>query len=133
MSVRKDQHDGLISFGVFHDLDGKKRAPVGCSRSISLGITTFMPGCVRDAFERSRTAFDLVVWLNAAHRLPPEPGGSMGLTVPDAGWVMDNNGPAEALPGEVAKRITDDCLLSDALFPSWLSAGLGPRRNSLRC
>ena len=71
----------------------------------------------RAEFERSRQSFDLVVWVDASGRLPPEPAGSMELTADDAGWIIDNNGPADALGGEVAKlinRITDDWLLSDA-------------------
>lgn len=68
-------------------------------------------------FERSRDAFDLVIWVDASRRLPPESGGSMELTKNDAGWIIDNNGSADALPGEVGKlisKITDDWLLSDA-------------------
>lgn len=71
----------------------------------------------RVEFDLSRDLFDLVVWVDASDRLPPESGGSMELTKDDAGWIIDNNGPADALPSEVAKlvaRITDDWLLSDA-------------------
>lgn len=71
----------------------------------------------RSEFERSEYLFDLVVWVDALDRLPPEPCGSMELTADDAGWTIDNNGPADALPGEVAKliaRIADDWILSDA-------------------
>lgn len=71
----------------------------------------------RAEFERSRPIFDLVVWIDASGRLPPELCGSMELTADDAGWVIDNNGPPEALPGEVGKliaRITDDWMLTDA-------------------
>lgn len=57
----------------------------------------------RAEFEGARDLFDLVVWVDAARRLPPEPGGSMELGAGDADWIVDNNGPAEALPGEVAK------------------------------
>ena len=65
----------------------------------------------RDEFERSRHVFDLVVWVDASRRLPPEPGGSMELSSGDAGWIVDNNGAPDALPGEVGKmlrKITDD-------------------------
>lgn len=71
----------------------------------------------RVEFDLSRPLFDLVVWVDAARRLPPEPSRSMELTADDAGWIIDNNGPADALPGEVAKlitRITDDWVLNDA-------------------
>ena len=71
----------------------------------------------RAEFERSHRLFDLVVWVDASERLPPEPRASMELTADDAGWVIDNNGPQEALPGEVGKlitRITEDWMLSDA-------------------
>jgi len=57
----------------------------------------------RAEFERSRGLFDLVVWVDASRRLPPEPGGSMELTAGDADWILDNNGSAEALPGEVGR------------------------------
>lgn len=57
----------------------------------------------RDEFERSRGLFDLVVWVDASRRLPPEPAGSMELTADDADWIVDNNGAEGALPGEVAK------------------------------
>lgn len=71
----------------------------------------------RAEFEKSRHVFDLVVWVDASRRLPPEPGGSMELSALDAGWVINNNGAQEDLPGEVGKliaRITDDWMLSDA-------------------
>lgn len=71
----------------------------------------------RAEFERSRQSFDLVIWVDASHRLPPEPAGSMELIADDAGWIIDNNGPPEALPGEVAKlinRITDGWMMADA-------------------
>lgn len=71
----------------------------------------------RDEFERSAHCFDLVIWVDASDRLPPEPEGSMQLVAADAGWIIDNNGPEAALPGEVAKlidRIMDDWALSDA-------------------
>lgn len=71
----------------------------------------------RAEFERSRGFFDLVVWVDASRRLPPEPAGSMELTAADADWIIDNNGPAESLPGEIAKlaaEINDRLILSDA-------------------
>lgn len=57
----------------------------------------------RAELEGSRDLFDLVVWVDASDRLPPEPGGSMELGTGDADLTVDNNGPATALPGEVAK------------------------------
>jgi len=71
----------------------------------------------RAEFERSRALFDLVVWVDASDRLPPEPGGSMELCAGDADWVIDNNGAADALPGEVAAliaEIRERLMLSDA-------------------
>jgi hypothetical protein len=59
----------------------------------------------RAEFDRARRLFDLVVWVDASRRLPPEPGGSMELTAADADLVIDNNGAADALPGEVAKFV----------------------------
>jgi hypothetical protein len=72
---------------------------------------------LRTEFERAADLFDLVIWVDAHKRLDPEPRSSMELTADDAGWVIDNNGPADALPGEVARlitRITDDWLMADA-------------------
>jgi hypothetical protein len=71
----------------------------------------------RAEFEKSRGLFDLVVWVDASHRLPPEPGGSIELRASDADWVVDNNGPPQALPGEVAKlkdEISERLMLADA-------------------
>lgn len=61
----------------------------------------------RAEFERARDEFDLVVWVDASDRLPPEPAGSMELTRADAGFVLDNNGPVSALPGEVRRLMVD--------------------------
>ncbi|KJZ23279.1 hypothetical protein [Tritonibacter mobilis] len=65
----------------------------------------------------SRHLFDLVVWVDAMRRLPPEPSSSMELNATDADWIVDNNGPLEALPGEIAKlakEISDRHTLADA-------------------
>lgn len=70
-----------------------------------------------DEFQRSHHLFDLVVWVEASKRLQPEPAGSMELTAEAADWVVDNNGPKDALPGEVAKlvsELTDRLMLADA-------------------
>jgi hypothetical protein len=61
----------------------------------------------RDEFERSRRVFDLVVWVDASRRLPLEPGGSMELSADDADWIIDNNGPVESLPDEVADFVDE--------------------------
>ena len=71
----------------------------------------------RDELDRSRGLFDLVVWVDASRRLPPEPDSSMELTADDADWTIDNNGPEADLPGEVARlvgEITDRLMLADA-------------------
>lgn len=71
----------------------------------------------RDEFERSRHLFDLVIWVDASDRLPPEPPGSMQLTAADADWVIDNNGPEDALQGAVsrlASEIKGRLILADA-------------------
>ncbi|MCG7628967.1 hypothetical protein MHM88_14240 [Epibacterium sp. MM17-32] len=57
----------------------------------------------REEFEREQHLFDLVVWVDASLRLPPEPDTSNDLKASDAGYILDNNGPPEALPGEVDK------------------------------
>ncbi|MBQ4824361.1 hypothetical protein J4729_07335 [Leisingera sp. HS039] len=61
----------------------------------------------RDEFERSRHLFDLVIWVDAADRLQPEPPGSMELTAADADWIVDNNGPEAALSGGVARLASE--------------------------
>ncbi|NKX75779.1 hypothetical protein HGG73_16675 [Rhodobacteraceae bacterium R_SAG3] len=66
----------------------------------------------------SRHLFDLVVWVDAMRRLPPEPSSSMELNATDADWIVDNNGPLEALPGEIArlaKEISDRHTLANAV------------------
>lgn len=66
---------------------------------------------------RSRSLFDLVIWVDASRRLPPEPGSSMELSAADADLIIDNNGPEEALPGEVGKaaaKINEHLILADA-------------------
>lgn len=71
----------------------------------------------RAELDRSRHLFDLVVWVDASKRLPPERRGSMELSADDADWIIDNNGPADALPGEIAKltaEINDRLILADA-------------------
>lgn len=71
----------------------------------------------RAEFERSRALFDLVVWVDASRRLPPEPGGSMELSASDAGWIIDNNGSPDNLPREIARlaaEIERRLILSDA-------------------
>jgi len=71
----------------------------------------------RDEFERSRHVFDLVVWVDTSRRLPLEPCGSMELVADDADYVIDNNGPIDALPGRVGAlvaSINDRLILSDA-------------------
>lgn len=59
----------------------------------------------RAEFEAVRALFDLVLWVDASKRLPPEPCGSMELTAADADVVLDNNGAPEALPGQVAAAV----------------------------
>lgn len=45
----------------------------------------------RAEFEQVRHLFDVVLWVDAAKRLPPEPDSSMELTAADADVVLDNN------------------------------------------
>lgn len=57
----------------------------------------------RDEFERARGLFDLVIWVDASDRLPPEPLASNELTASDADWVVDNNGDLDGLAREVVR------------------------------
>jgi hypothetical protein len=65
----------------------------------------------RDEFERSRHLFDLVVWVDASRRLPPEPSSSIELSAGDADVVIDNNGSLTDLVGEVARVLLPSSLL----------------------
>jgi hypothetical protein len=56
----------------------------------------------REELDRSRHLFDLVVWVDASKRLPPEPEGSNELGPEDADIVIDNNGPEEELAAAMA-------------------------------
>lgn len=55
----------------------------------------------RAEFDRSRHLFDLVIWVDAGDRLPPEPTSSNELTRADADLVLDNNGAEADLPARV--------------------------------
>lgn len=41
--------------------------------------------------------FDLIIWVDASKRLPPEDTSSNTLTIDDADFVLDNNGDLEGL------------------------------------
>lgn len=71
----------------------------------------------RDELARSRHLFDLVIWVDALRRLPPEPASSMELTAADADLIVDNNGPEDALPGEVAKLAAEITERERVAFP----------------
>lgn len=45
----------------------------------------------REEFEKSRKSFDHVLWIDRSKVLPPEPAGSMEITIEDADSVIDNN------------------------------------------
>lgn len=61
----------------------------------------------RAEFVRARSVFDLVIWVDASDRLPPEPAGSMELSAADADLIVDNNGPADALPRKVGGLVAE--------------------------
>tara|TARA_R110000851_G_C13077180_1_gene565446 strand:- start:1674 stop:2168 length:495 start_codon:yes stop_codon:yes gene_type:complete len=63
----------------------------------------------REEFTASRREglFDYVVWVDALERLPAESSDSMGLTRDDADMVIDNNGPLEKLPVNIAAFIEE--------------------------
>lgn len=48
---------------------------------------------------------DLVVWVDASHRLPPEPGTSISVGRDQADYVLDNNGSLEDLECEVDRLV----------------------------
>lgn len=60
----------------------------------------------RMEFAGSNQHFDFIVWVDASKRVPEEPSTSMKLTKEDADYVLDNNGPFENLPHEIAKLVT---------------------------
>ncbi|MCG7626071.1 hypothetical protein MHM97_22165 [Epibacterium sp. Ofav1-8] len=45
----------------------------------------------RAEFDRSKSLFDVVIWVDASKRLPLEPFSSMDLTKHDADLIVDNN------------------------------------------
>lgn len=50
---------------------------------------------------------DWTIWVDASKRLPPEDANSCTVTPDMADYILDNNGPEEALAGEVAKAIEE--------------------------
>jgi len=56
---------------------------------------------------------DVVIWVDATKRLPPEDPASCQVTPDDADVVIDNNGPASLLPLAVSQVISDYGLSSD--------------------
>lgn len=64
----------------------------------------------REEYESSLLCFDMVIWVDASKRLPPEPNGSMELTIDDADHVLDNNGSLSNLKEQI-----------DALYRLWIA------------
>lgn len=57
---------------------------------------------------RAENLFDYAIWVDASKRLPPEPPGSCTVRPDMADFVLDNNGPLDALPAateEVLDRL----------------------------
>ena len=61
---------------------------------------------------RKDNAFDYAIWIDASDRMPPEGSDSMNIEIADADFVINNNGPQEALNGEVNKWMS-------YIDPSW--------------
>lgn len=59
----------------------------------------------RAELERSRSLFDLVLWVDASERLPCEPETSMELTPDDADLVLDNNGSTDHLRAQIEAAV----------------------------
>jgi hypothetical protein len=56
-----------------------------------------------------------VVWVDASNRLEPEPGSSMGITIDDADYVIDNNGTVEDLIDDINTFVCQLSLLRGAV------------------
>lgn len=61
----------------------------------------------REEFERTRDSFDVVLWVDALQRLPPEPMGSMELNPCDADLIIDNNGTLQDLETRVRELVLE--------------------------
>lgn len=59
----------------------------------------------RMEFAGSNQHFDFIIWVDASERVDSEPTTSMKLTMADADYVLDNNGPIKALPNEISYLI----------------------------
>lgn len=61
----------------------------------------------QDELDASRGLFDVVLWVDASERHPPETG-SMDITRESANpdYVIDNNGPEEDLPAILAEFVS---------------------------
>ncbi len=58
--------------------------------------------CAKElAAVKAQGLVDFTFWVDASGRLPPEPASSMTVTKDMADWVIDNNGTADVLRGEV--------------------------------
>lgn len=62
---------------------------------------------MRDPKEISRDIFDIVVWVDASKRLPPEPSTSMLMTEDHADVSIDNNGTLEEFKENIRKFAKD--------------------------
>lgn len=62
----------------------------------------------RAEFEASRNLFNLVIWVDASERVPPEPDSSMELTAADADLVIDNNRDLEAVEAQLWAYVLED-------------------------
>ena len=61
---------------------------------------------IRELQESKRQGVhDVVVWVDALSRKPKESKSSFNISITEADYIIDNNGPVEALEGEVLKFI----------------------------
>jgi hypothetical protein len=79
-----------------------------------LGRALFESGCdiycgMRNHVEflalRAAGVIDFTIWVDASRRCPPEPESSCTVTPDMADYVLDNNGPREALDFEVYRAM----------------------------
>jgi hypothetical protein len=63
-----------------------------------------------DAVKADSRFNPFVVWVDASKRLGPEPADSMGLSIEDADYIIDNNGAPKMLQWEVLKMVKENRL-----------------------
>lgn len=65
----------------------------------------------REELEAARELFDLIIWVDASDRLPPEPSASISVSAEDAHYVLNNDYSINSLEHQIKE-----------ILPVWASA-----------